>query len=205
MNELHGLYAITDPQLTPHETLLERVEQALAGGAAVLQYRDKTASIEQKIRDGKALKQLCQSYAIPFLINDDVELALMLKADGVHVGQSDTAVSAARARFGHSGIVGVSCHGDQALALKAVGDGANYIALGRFFQSQTKPEAPPCSLEVLREVRRKVSVPIVAIGGVTTDNAPQLIEAGADMVAVIHGLFGSGDIRATALTFSDLF
>lgn len=205
MNELRGLYAITDPRLTPHDSLLEKVEEALAGGASVLQYRDKSASTEQKIRDGKALKQLCQSYAIPFLVNDDVELALMLKADGVHIGQSDAGVHSARARFGVSGIVGVTCHDRIDLALQAAHDGANYVALGRFYPSRTKPNAPPCSLAVLKELRQKVSLPIVAIGGITTDNAPQVIEAGADMVAVIHGLFGGNAIRATALAFADLF
>ncbi len=205
MTVLRGLYAITDPRLTPSDGLLEKVEEALAGGAALLQYRNKSASDEQTVRDGKALKQLCHEYGVPLLINDDVELALMLKADGVHIGQTDASVQSARARFGSSGIIGVTCHNKIDLAEKAIQDGASYVALGRFFPSRTKPNAPPCSIDVLRALRKKVSVPIIAIGGITTDNAPQVIEAGADMVAVIHGLFGGNAIRATALAFADLF
>jgi len=205
---LHGLYAITDPVLTPDERLLPAAEAALRGGARLLQYRDKTASPAQREYRAAQLRQLCHQYRALFIVNDDPALAARVNADGVHIGQSDGGIKAARDQLGDSRIIGVTCHGDLALAGQAAEAGADYLAMGRFFTSQTKPQAPPASLAVLRQACQQFHQPVVAIGGVNPDNAPQLIDAGAMSVAVIHALFRHSDtasIEAAARRFSACF
>ncbi|MCG8394682.1 MAG: thiamine phosphate synthase [Pseudomonadales bacterium] len=205
---IHGLYAITDPTLTPDDRLLPAAEAALAGGARLLQYRDKTATIDQRRRRASQLRALCHEFEARFIVNDDPLLAAEVGADGVHIGQSDGGIAMARQLLGEHRLVGVSCHGDLALAERAAAEGADYLALGRFFPSHTKPQAPPASLNVLRQACQQFHRPVVAIGGVNPDNAPQLIEAGAAAVAVIHALFGHpdpADIEAAARQFSRLF
>ncbi|MFT6636379.1 thiamine phosphate synthase [Alcanivorax sp.] len=207
-HRLHGLYAITDPALTPDERLLPAAEAALRGGARLLQYRDKTASPAQREYRAAQLRALCHQYGALFIVNDDPALAARVNADGVHIGQSDGGIKAARDQLGDSRIIGVTCHGDLALAGQAAEAGADYLAMGRFFTSQTKPQAPPASLAVLRQACQQFHQPVVAIGGVNPDNAPQLIDAGAVSVAVIHALFGHTDtasIEAAARRFSACF
>lgn len=208
LHRLHGLYAITDPALTPDERLLPAAEAALRGGARLLQYRDKTASPAQREYRAAQLRALCHQYDALFIVNDDPALAARVDADGVHIGQSDGGIKAARDQLGDSRIIGVTCHGDLALAGQAAEAGADYLAMGRFFTSQTKPQAPPAALAVLRQACQQFHQPVVAIGGVNPDNAPQLIDAGAVSVAVIHALFGHTDttsIEATARRFSACF
>lgn len=205
---IRGLYAITDPLLTPDARLLPAAEAALRGGARLLQYRDKTASPGQRQQRATQLLALCHRHDALFIVNDDPALAAAVDADGVHIGQSDGGIAAARALLGEQKIIGVTCHGDAQLAMQAEQQGADYIALGRFFSSRTKPQAPPASLLVLDQVSRQCQRPVVAIGGVNPDNAPQLIQAGAASVAVIHALFGHrdpADIEAAARRFSALF
>ncbi|AFT72089.1 Thiamine-phosphate pyrophosphorylase [Alloalcanivorax dieselolei B5] len=205
---LHGLYAITDPMLIPDQRLLPTAEAALRGGARLLQYRDKPASAMQRLERAGRLAELCRQYGALFIVNDDPALAQAVNADGVHMGQSDGAVPAARALLGANKIIGVSCHGDLALAAKGAAEGADYLALGRFYPSHTKPEAPPVTLDTLREARDRFAQPLVAIGGITTDNAQPLIDAGANMIALIHGLFATadyGEIEVRARQLSRLF
>ena len=190
---LQGLYAITDPQLTPGDRVLSAAEAALRGGATLLQYRDKPADADTRRHRAARLALLCKDHGARFIVNDDAALAAEVEADGVHLGQSDGAVGRARMLLGDDKLIGVSCHGRLDLAQKAADGGADYLALGRFFESRTKPGAPPASLDTLREARRRFSLPLVAIGGVNPHNARQLIEAGADLVAVIHALFGHAD------------
>lgn len=205
MDELRGLYAITDPGLTPGQTLIDASAAALRGGAKILQYRDKNATDEERLYRATRLRQLCHEHRALFIINDDPRLAAACGADGVHLGQQDGGIALARDLLGARAIIGISCHGDLALAHQAQQQGASYVALGRFFASRTKPQAPPASLDTLIAARHELRLPVVAIGGIRPDNAGQLIDAGADAVAVIHGLFASKDIEARARQLSALF
>ncbi len=203
---LTGLYAITDAGLMPHlDILLDHVEQSLRGGVNILQYRDKSTNEQRRLTQALALQELCNHYNVPLIINDDIELAFQSAADGVHLGQSDGQVSAARQRLGSKTIIGVTCHDQLPLAEEAVAAGADYVAFGAFFPSKSKPDAKPASLALLQQARMLIDRPIVAIGGISVDNAPQVIDAGADMIAVIHALYASADITQTAEQFSRLF
>lgn len=203
-NNLKGLYVITDDLLSG-EHLLTHVQQALAGGARLVQYRSKTGSEAAREHTARAVLELCRAQRVPLLINDDVELAAKIGANGVHLGQDDGRVSAARQRLGNGAIIGVTCHDSLELAQNAEAEGASYVAFGRFFDSNTKPEAPPADLNILREAKEVLDIPICAIGGITPDNAPALLEAGADMLAVIHGVFGQQDVRTAAGIYARLF
>ncbi|WOG27328.1 thiamine phosphate synthase [Endozoicomonas sp. 8E] len=203
---LKGLYGVTDSQLLPDDRILmEAVEQALMGGMKVLQYRDKSLDHEKRFRQASTLRVLCHSYGALLIINDDIELAAESEADGVHLGQQDESIKSARKRLGEYAIIGISCEGSLDLAHKAVEEGADYIAFGRFSPSRTKPDAKPAEPSLLPSARETFKVPVVAIGGITVDNAPQLIEAGADMVAVVRNLFASTDIQSRARSFTELF
>ena len=205
--KLHGLYAITDSQLLADGKLLPYVEAALKGGARVLQYRDKSTDNARRLRQAEALRELCNRYGAALIINDDAELAARLGV-GLHLGQGDGSLSAARALLGRKAIIGGTCHAQLELAEAAAKEGTSYVAFGRFFNSNTKPGAPAADVELLTAAKAKVNLPIVAIGGVTLDNAPELIAHGASMVAVVHGLFGAdsaAEVERRARAFSALF
>lgn len=202
---LRGLYAITDGALIPADRLVEAVSHAIAGGAVLVQYRDKTSPPQLRRAQALALQTLCEARGVPLIINDDVELAVHCGAAGVHLGRDDPDPAQARARLGPGAIIGVSCYADLERARTAAAAGADYLAFGRFFPSSTKPEATPADPELLRVARRELELPLCAIGGITPANAPQLLEAGADLLAVIHGLFGQPDVRAAAARFQVLF
>jgi len=213
-SRVRGLYVITDSHLLQGR-LLPAVEAALLGGAQVVQYRDKIAAgltgnrllLEQQRRHEQAfsLLSLCQQHGIPLLINDDVELALAIGADGVHLGQADGSLISARQRLGKDAIIGVTCHAQINLAQIAARDGASYVAFGAMFASGTKPLAQPCPLAVLTQARAELALPLVAIGGITPDNAASVISAGAQSVAVIASLWQATDIRLCAQQFSQEF
>ena len=193
--KLRGLYA-----LTPEGEDLERkVRLALEGGIALLQYRSKRRSRTQ----AAAVVRLAQDYGVPVIINDDVELALALGADGAHLGRDDGDLGRARAHLG-SRILGVSCYNDLGLARTALAAGADYVAFGSVFASPTKPMAVRAPLALFGEAKA-LGVPLAAIGGVTLENAPQLIAAGADLLAVISDLFEAPDIRSRARAYGKLF
>ena len=199
-----GLYAVTpDEPDTPR--LLAAVEAALAGGARALQYRNKSADANLRLAQGRALLALCREYRRPLIINDHLDLALALDADGLHLGVEDGALAEAKTRLGGGRILGASCYDRLESALEAQRAGATYVAFGSFFPSSVKPGAVRAPLSLLAAARAELSVPIVAIGGITLDNAPRLIEAGAHGVAVISALFGAPDVRAAARDFSALF
>ncbi len=202
MTEIRGLYAITDPVLTPENRMADACEAALRGGAHLLQYRDKDASPALRRQRATTLAELCRRHGALFLVNDDPELACEVGAAGVHMGQRDGAIAAARKLLGPDALIGISCHGEPALARQAADAGADYVAMGRFHPSRTKPHAPPASLEALEETCRELSIPVVAIGGINPDNAGPLLRAGASAIAVIHGLFAAGDIEARAREFT---
>ena len=196
-HSLRGLYGITDSTLMPDDDILiERVKAAIAGGMSILQYRDKSADEAKRLRQARLLMDICDSAGVLFLINDDVDLALACNAHGAHLGQSDEELASAREKLGHQAIIGISCENSLELARKATEQGADYIAFGRFFTSQTKPDAPLTPVSILQEARQKYAHPVVAIGGITVDNAGLLVEAGADALAVINDLFARNDPEA---------
>lgn len=199
-----GLYAITR-ETDDTGYLLASVEAALRGGAAVVQYRDKSADVARQHEQASELLTLCQRYKVPLIINDSLRLADLVGADGVHLGRDDGAIHEARIVLGHDSIIGVSCYQSLELAVKAQTAGADYVAFGSFFPSLTKPEAGHAELDLLRQAALVIHLPIVAIGGITVDNADSLIRAGADAVAVIGALFDSENIENTARQFADLF
>ena len=205
MPVLHGLYAITDSSLDDDTTLREAVEQALQGGARLLQYRDKSDDHGKRLRQASLLKTLCARRDALLIINDDFELAKQCRADGVHLGRDDASVAQARAALGDGGIIGVSCYNRLALARRAQQQGADYVAFGAFYPSPTKPDAAAATLDLLQQARTELTVPICAIGGITIETAPALVEAGADMLAVISGVFRQPDIAHAASQFSRLF
>ncbi|MDH5593725.1 MAG: thiamine phosphate synthase [Gammaproteobacteria bacterium] len=203
--KIHGLYAITDPLLIPQEQMVLRVAGAIQGGARVIQYRNKTKDQDLKIWEATDLQTLCRTLNIPFIINDDIELAIQIGADGVHLGNDDCDIKQARQLAGDNMLIGVSCYNQFKNAVDAVNQGADYIAFGRFFPSSTKPDAVQANLSLLQQAKQELSVPVVAIGGITPENGASLIEAGADALAVIHGVFGQDDITAAAARYAALF
>ncbi len=200
---LGGLYAVT-PELADTAELLRRAEAALRGGAAALQYRNKTAPYAVKKAQATELMWLAEAYGAPFLINDHVLLCVELDADGVHLGGGDGDIAAARRLLGARKLIGASCYDRLELAERARAQGADYLAFGACFASATKPAAVRAPLELFAQARA-LDLPLVAIGGITPENAPLAIGAGADAVAVIGALFDSPDITATARTFRELF
>ncbi|QXP85497.1 thiamine phosphate synthase [Methylococcus sp. Mc7] len=199
-----GLYAITPDRLRG-DALLAAVELAVLGGVAVLQYRPKSGSAKDHLAEGGRLLNACRAAGIPLIINDSPRLAAEIGADGVHLGKDDGGVAAARSVIGTRAIVGVSCYDSLDRALRAEADGADYVAFGAFFPSSTKPGAPRARLETLREARTRLSVPVVAIGGIDAAKAGQVIGAGADLVAVVEAVFGASDVARAASELRSLF
>lgn len=199
-----GLYAIT-PDIADTEALLLRSRAALSGGARVLQYRNKTASPMLRNIQAQALQQLCTEFRVPLLINDHLDLALAVDAAGLHLGGDDGDIAAARAQLGPAKLLGASCYDRIELAQAAVAAGADHIAFGSFFASSVKPDAVRPPLDLIRRAKRDFRLPVVAIGGITPQNAPQLIAAGVDAVAVISAVFTAPDVSAAAREFQNLF
>lgn len=201
---ISGLYAVT-PDCADTHALLASVDAALAGGARLVQYRNKPAAAALQLAQGRALFALCRKHHVPLIVNDHLALAVALDADGLHLGAEDGPVAAARERLGPAKILGVSCYDRLDLALEAERRGADYVAFGSFYASGVKPGAVRAPLALLHEARQRLTKPVVAIGGITLDNAPQLVAAGADSVAVISALFDASDIQHAARRFSALF
>lgn len=198
------LYAITDSNLLAGEKLFSGVEATLKAGCDWIQYRDKSLNDEKRLDEAARLLQLCNRYTASLIINDDVLLAKKIGAQGVHMGQGDGDVKAARKLLGIGAIIGVTCHNSLDLAQKAIDDGASYIAFGRFFSSNTKPDAQAASLDLLFNARKEFpNTKIVAIGGITPENARIILDAGADKIAVCHALFSADDIEAKTKQFQD--
>jgi len=196
-----GLYAITDG---PRHDLIHACESALAGGARLLQYRDKTGASSRRRDEARALRTLCSAHGVALVVNDDVELAREVGADGVHLGEDDTVIAAARAILGPDAIIGASCYDSLERARRMAAAGADYLAFGAFFPSPTKPAARRATPELL-VAARSLGRPLVAIGGITPDNAAPLVAAGADLIAAISAVFGASDVRSAASRFASLF
>ena len=196
--KLAGLYALT-PDLADTAALAARTGLALSGGASAIQYRNKAASGELKLEQAVALRALCSARGALFIVNDDVELAHAVDADGVHLGRDDASIAAARARLGDAAIIGVSCYDEFERAQAAIAAGADYIAFGSFYRSRVKPAAARPPLPLITEAKaRWPHIGVVAIGGITAANAAPLIAAGADAVAVISALYDAPDIALAA-------
>lgn len=200
---IHGLYAIT-PDTDNSEQLIEQVSAALDGGARILQYRNKGSDAVRRLWQANILKSLAQSRGAIFIVNDDVALAEAIRADGVHLGRDDDAIAAARARLGEAAIIGASCYNSLELARSAVAAGASYVAFGAVFASGTKPGAVHAPLSLFADAA-SLGVPRVAIGGITADNAGQVVAAGADAIAVIGGLFDGDGITERAAALAALY
>lgn len=202
---MRGLYAITSEAICAETSLLLRsVEAALRGGAAWVQYRDKKSDATLQRKNAQSLLTLCRQHRAKLIINDNVELAADIGADGVHLGRSDGSIAAARKQLGPSAIIGASCGNSLETARAAVTEGVSYVAFGRLFSSRTKPTAPPADLELLMQART-FGVAVCGIGGITPANAASVITAGADLVAAVEGVFGAADIEAAARTYTKLF
>lgn len=206
---LSGLYVITPDRSAvaaeAEEPLPELVARAIRGGARVVQYRDKGSDWGRRRIEADALVTLCRGAGIPLIVNDDVELAAAVDADGVHLGRDDAEPRAVRECLGPGALIGVSCYDRLDLALAADRAGASYVAFGSFFPSPTKPDAARPEPGLLTQARRALGLPLVAIGGITPQNAGALIAAGADLVAVITGVFAAPDVTAAARAYSRLF
>lgn len=204
-SRLRGLYAVADRHWLSEDRFAPAVRDALAGGARIIQYRDKSSAPAVREAIARSLADLCHEHTALFLVNDEPSLARAVGADGVHLGAGDMAIAEARALLGPAAVIGVSCYNDLDRARAAERAGADYVAFGRFFPSRTKPQAVPADIGLLRQARAALRVPIVAIGGITPDNGGSLIDAGADALAVIEGVFGQPDIRAAAERYARLF
>ena len=206
-HRIRGLYVVTpDEQNT--DVLLVKVEAALRGGINVLQYRNKLADHKLQTQQARAILPLCRHYQVPFIINDSIKLCLTLDADGVHLGADDGNLAEARARLGEGKILGASCYNRLDLALAAAEAGADYAAFGACFASGTKPNAVVAPLDLFIQAKQAINIPLVAIGGITLENAAQVIKAGADTIAVVGALFNAEngqDIEETARRFSQHF
>ena len=184
-----GLYAITRTKNKSGDILINEVIAAIRGGAVIVQYRDKNPADAPFL--ARELIKICHQHKVPLIINDDVELAARVGADGVHLGKEDGTIAQARKHLGNDAIIGVSCYDFVGRALEAQGQGATYVAFGRFFASSSKPLAAPAKIETLQQAKLLLNIPIVAIGGILPENAAQLLAAGADLLAVIGGIFDS--------------
>lgn len=203
---LRGLYAITPTALCADPPrLLHDVEAALRGGARLIQYRDKSQDHARRLQSARALVTLCKRHRARLIVNDDVELAAESRAHGAHLGIEDGPLHAARARLGPDAIIGITCADSLERARAASEGGADYLAFGAFFASRTKPNARHATLDLLRDARVSTSLPICAIGGITAERAPALVEAGADLIAAVEGVFGAADISAAARAYAQLF
>jgi len=200
-----GLYAIADTATIGDERLEAAVTAALAGGAQLVQYRDKGDDADRRYHQADALVALCRRYGKGLIVNDDLELAAAIGATGVHVGGDDAAPGEARRRLGHGAIVGVSCYDSLERAHAARAAGADYAAFGRVYPSTTKANTVRAPLSLLSRARRETGLAVCAIGGITTERAPEVIAAGADWIAVIGDLFDAGDIEARARQFAAAF
>ena len=191
------LYAVTDRAWLGEKTLVQQAEEALKGGITCLQLREKDLDAASFLQEARALKKLCDRYGVPLIVNDDVEIAIKSEADGVHIGQTDQPASLVRALIGPEMILGVSAQTVEQ-ALQAEADGADYLGVGAVFYTGTKPDAEAVSFETLQAICEAVSIPVVAIGGISRDTLPRLAGSGIDGVAVVSAIFAAEDIQAAA-------
>ncbi len=201
---IKGLYAIT-PDSADLNTLIQKTQLAIEGGAFMVQYRSKIQDRDVKMQQCAAILRLCRDYKIPCIVNDDVDMCRILEADGVHLGEKDDNIAEVRRILGEDAIIGSSCYDQLNRAKQAQKEGASYVAFGAMFETSSKPNAPRATLELLREAKSQIQIPIVAIGGITVNNAHDVIKTGIDAIAVITSLFEAKTIKETAETFVKMF
>jgi len=201
---IKGLYAIT-PDSADLNTLIQKTKSAIEGGAFMVQYRSKIQDRDVKMQQCAAILRLCREHNVPCIVNDDVEMCRTLKADGVHLGEEDDNIAEVRHILGEDAIIGSSCYDQLDRAKSAQKEGASYVAFGAMFPTSTKPNAPRASLALLKEAKREIQIPIVAIGGITVNNAHDVIKTGIDAIAVINSLYEAKSIKETAETFAKMF
>lgn len=204
MRKLKGLYVITDEKLTPYNKILKMVEEALKGGAKIVQLRDKTNSDNFLISYGFSLKELCETYNAYFIVNDRVDLAVKLNAHGVHIGKEDADIVQVKQKLRNK-IIGVSCYGDIERAKTMESLGASYVAFGSFYSSTTKPEAKVIDKSIIQEAKKILSIPVCVIGGLNVERAKELVFLGADMVAVVSDIWTAPSIQKRAEEYKNLF
>ena len=202
---MRGLYVVTDASITDPELLYRQVDEAVAGGSRLVQFRNKTIDSGLYIALAEAVLEACRRNFTPCLINDQVTIAKVLEADGAHLGQGDGSLLDARQSLGPNALLGRTCHGSQELMEQAVADGASYCAFGRLFESDTKPDASGLSLDQLKDLVSQCPIPTVAIGGITLDNGRQILDTGVAMLAVSGAVFRAKEIGEAARRLSELF
>lgn len=200
-----GLYAITDNLNLTTGELIDKTEQILGNGAVMLQYRNKDRDPAIRQSQAASLQKLCRRFNVPFIVNDDIELARTINADGVHLGRDDTSCRKARIMLGPASIIGISCYNDLERALVMEHSGASYVAFGAFFPTRTKTDTVKADPELLQTAKQKLTLPIVAIGGITPENGNALIDAGADFLAVVGGLYAAADAAVATRNYVRLF
>ena len=204
MPSSQGIYVISDCEYRTSNDLLEMTEEILSAGISLFQFRDKKSKYEVKKILAKKLQALCKKYETPFIINDDVELAKEISADGIHLGKNDMNINKARNILGKK-IIGISCYNDLENAICAEKLGANYVAFGSFFDSITKPNVKKAEIELLVKSKSRLKIPIVAIGGITPENGKELVKSKVDFLAVISGVYQSENIRNSINFYKKLF
>lgn len=201
----HGLYVLTDCDNYGGKQFLEKTEAILESGIAMLQHRNKKDSADVRLEQAKKLQHLCRQYDVPLIINDDIELAKKIHADGIHLGSDDLPCTEARMQLGTGNIIGISCYNSLARAIKAERDGADYVTFGSFYPSTTKPDAVPADPELLHTARDHITLPVIAIGGIAPENALPLLQAGADFLAVSRAIYGAENPAGEVKKFNQLF
>jgi thiamine-phosphate pyrophosphorylase len=204
MKSLQGIYAVTDEVLTPKSTIVKQVEEALEAGAKVIQLRDKSSTDDELEPIAKSLQALCDQKNATFFINDRVQLAKKIGADGVHVGFTDQTVKETREEVGEKMLIGVSCYGDIERAKQAVNDGADYVAFGAFYPSKTKPKADVVSKEVISKAKAELDVPVCVIGGINRKNINEIVDFQPDLYALVSDIFESESIKQTVTELNEL-
>lgn len=193
------------PETTNTDELIDKTHQALMGGARLVQYRNKSTDRRLQEKQAKLLLQLCKHSFIPLIINDHLDLALEIDADGLHVGRGDEPIGEARKRLGSNKILGASCYNDLGRALHAERQGADYVAFGALFPSQTKPDTVPVTDDFIRNARKQINIPIVGIGGIKPHNASSAIHNGCDAIAVCHSVYTAKSVKTEVMQFTQLF
>lgn len=203
-DNLKGIYAITDDILTPRETILEKVSEALLGGVNIIQLRDKKSEDSDLLEICIEIRSLCRAHDAIFIINDRVELTKKVRADGVHVGFHNLSVPETRAFLRNDYIIGASCYGDIDRAIKAEKDGADYAAFGAFFPSPTKPKADVISMDIIKQAKEQLNIPICVIGGINKDNIKELKPYQPDMYAVVSAIFKGDNVFENTIELNNL-
>ena len=204
MQKLQGLYVIADADCIGTDEIITKTEEVLVAGVKIIQYRDKINTQDNRYKIAGALRKLTNNYKCLFLINDDVQLAKSINADGVHLGKDDASIERARILLGDDKIIGASCYAKYENAQMVINASADYIAFGSFYPSSTKPNAPRAEITLLTKAKQQLKTPICAIGGITPQNAPNVLAAGADMIAVISAVFNASSPKQAVQEYLSL-